>query len=353
MASTCPTLPPEVWARVVSFLSFRDASRGTLVCKAFEQAVRELDHVDLSECNSLLTTRLLLLTVARWHLRGTDTGKCLKLTMPMTRFVEDFKLPISFHRIHMTGSGVSLENMLTKTPTIATLGSSLSVLTITHAAFVKYAERPHSTCEAYFTFDVSSLANASSLQKFHIHFDKIVKAVSRYDTCRGAWLRGMEYCRAQDVRVVIESPAFTTLLNDGSPYGAGGCPRDRMVFLVRIPSQVHHLYILTDCVLCLSRPVGEKHLPKFYSGQDIAEGDPPAIFNMCLLAVQRPRLELPNTQIRRLYPGLSATFQKPLVCVTSRSTPDHIYASNLSRLAPGHCDLQLAEEVSNVSWDEE
>lgn len=344
-------LPPEIWCRVISFLSFRDASRGTLVCKAFLQAVRNLPHVDLSECNSLLKTRLMLWRAA--PVPGTDKEGSTRLTVPMIRFLEDFKLPARFCRIYMTGSGIPFENMLTKIPKLITFGFNLSVLKITHAAFVKDVECPNSTCEAYFTFDVSALAHATKLQAFHIHFDKIVQAVSRFDTCCGAWLRGMEYCQAPDVRIVIESPTFTSLLDDGQPYGAGGRLRDRMGFLVRIPSNVHQLYILTDCVLYLSRPAGDKYHPENYSGQDLTEGDPQGIFNMCLLAVQRPHIDIPNTQIRRLHPSVLAAFQRPLVCITSKSTPDHVYASNLANLAPGHYDLQLADEIPNDSWDDD
>lgn len=349
MASTA-ALPPEIWCRVIGFLSFRDASRGTLICKAFLQAVHRLPHVDLSECSSLLKTRLMLGRAAA--VPGTDKEGRMRLTVPMIRFLEDFNLR-GFHRIDMTGSGVPLENILTKIPKVITLGFNLSVLKITHAAFVKYAECPNSTCEAYFTFDVSALAHATNLQSFHIHFDRIVKAVSRYDTCCGAWLRGMEYCQARDVRIVIESPTFTSLLDDGPPYGAGGRLRDRMAFLVRIPSNVHHLYILTDCVLYLSRPAGDKYHPEIYSGQDMTEGDPQAIFNMCLLAVKRPHIDIPNTQIRRLRPNVLAAFQRPLVCITSKSTPDHVYASSLASLTSGHCDLEHADEIPNDSWDED
>ena len=154
----------------------------------------------------------------------------------------------------------------------------------------------------------------------------------------------------------MESPPFKSITDDGPSYGLGAGHSDRMSFIVRIPSRVHHLYILTDCVLSLDRPAGNKYTRgpgKDCSGQYTDEGDPQGVFNMCLLSVKRPFLDLPNTQIRRLHPCHSAAFQRPLICVTSRSTPDHVYASNLSKLVPEHSDLSLANEIPSDSWDDE
>ena len=338
-------LPPEIWSQIVGFLSFRDASRGRLICKAFNEAVDKLQHLDLSECKSLLKAQLMLCKA-----NGVTALWDRAVTVPMVRFLEDFELLRTFRSLRLTGSGIPLENMLTKIP--QTGFASLTHLTITNAAFVKWVERPNSTCEYYFTFDVSALTCASSLQSFHAHFDRIVSHTSRYDCCCGAWLRGMEFCSARDVRIVVESPVFKSILDDGPSYGVGSGLGDRMGLLVRVPSKVHHLYILTDCVLMLERPVGVKYSPEPYSGQDMDEGDPQVIFNMCLLSVKRPSLEVPYTQLRRLHPSPSANFQKPLICVTSRSTPDHVYADNLSRLVPGHCDLHLADEIPSDSWDD-
>ena len=60
MASANITLPPEVWGKIVGYLSFRDASRGRLICKAVDEVVRKYDHVDLSECKVLHKTELML-----------------------------------------------------------------------------------------------------------------------------------------------------------------------------------------------------------------------------------------------------------------------------------------------------
>ena len=127
-----------------------------------------------------------------------------------------------------------------------------------------------------------------------------------------------------------------------------------MAFCVRVPNKVHHLYIVTDCVLWLRRPAGIKHSSKLsmFSGQDVDEDDMPAIFNMCILSVKRLSYEMPNTKIRRVRPNSLATLQRPLICITSSSTPDDIYADNLSRLAPGHCDLATAEDIAHDSWDD-
>lgn len=327
----------------MGLLSFRDASRGRQTCKAFNEAVLKLQYVDVSECRSLLQTQLMLLKRA---------GTSAKLKVPFIRFLEDFPLR-GFTNIHLSGLGIPFENMLTVLPMAQIVGSNLSHLTITNAAFVKTVSVPNGTVEDYFCFDVSALAYACSLQSLYIHFDRIVQAISRYDVNCGGWLSGMEYCFARDVRIVIESPPFASLYNDLPPYGTGGGLRDRMAFRVRIPSKVHHLYIVTDCVLWLSRPAGSKYPGSPYSGRDICEDDPTEIFNMCLLSVRRPGVDIPNTQIRRLQPKASARLQSPLICVTSRSTPDFIYADNLSRHAPGHCDLTTAEEIAHDSWDDE
>ena len=138
MASTF-ALPPEIWSAIVDFLSFREASRGRVICKAFDEAVGKLKHLDLSECNSLLKTELMLCN-------ATATAGTRKLTVPMIRFLEDFQLLKRFYTVHMTGSGIPLENMLTKIPRVSGY-TGLSHLTLTNAAFVKYVERPNSTCE--------------------------------------------------------------------------------------------------------------------------------------------------------------------------------------------------------------
>ena len=346
--ATSVVLPPEIWSQIVGLLSFRDASRGRLICKAFNEAVDKLQHLDLSECKSLLKARLMLCKASAVKaLRGR-----LAVTVPMVRFLEDFQVLTRFCSRHMTGSEIPFETMLTQIPSNSRPFDGLSHLTITNAAFVKYVERPNSTCEYYFTFDASALRYAFSLQSFHAHFDRIVSHISRYDCCCGAWLSGLEYCNARDVRIVVESPIFKSILDDGPSYGAGGGLGDRMGLVARVPSKVHHLYILTDGVLMLERPIGDTYSPETYPGQDIYE-EPQVIFNMCLLSVKRPSLAVPNTQIRRIHPSALASFQKPLICVTSRSTPDHVYADNLSRLAPGHCDLHLADDIPSDSWDDQ
>ncbi len=328
---------------ILGFLSFRDAFRCRLVCKACDEAMPKIEHIDLSECKSLLK--------AQYMLCKKDIGG--ELTLPLVRFLDDFAPLRRFQSINMTGTGIPFENMLTRVPKNMAFHNALSHLTIKNAAFVKSVSCPDSTCEDYFSFDVSALEYAYNLQSLHVHFDGIRQALSRYDTNCGAWLIGMEHCHARDVRIVIESPPFTSLMNDLPPYGAGGCLRDRMAFRVRIPSKVHHLYILTDCVLWLSRPAGDTYPGVRYCGQDTPEEDASEIFNMCLLSVKRPTCDVPNTQIRRVHPSVSATFQRPLVCVTSKSTPDRIYADNLARLAPGHCDLEHAEEIPHDSWEDE
>ena len=355
---TSPLLPTEMWSVVVSFLSFRDASRGRTICKSFDEAVRRLEYLDFSECKSLLKTDLLVKNTANAAANGGL--QCTKLTVQMIRFLEEHTFPWRFPRVHLTGSEISSENMLTKIPSTSLFEKNLVHLTITNAAFVTYASRPNSTFESYFTFDVSGLAHAVRLQSFHIQFDRVREFELRGDNfCYGVWLRGMEHCRARDVRIVVELPPKTGLKSALPIWhsGAGGGLKDRMAFLVRIPSGVHHLYILTDCVLWLDRPAGDKY-PRLisemgYSDDYIRVGNPPEIFNMCLLSLKRPTLDLPNTQIRRLHPSPEAAFHRPLICVTSKCTPDHIYASNLSRLAPGHCNLSLAEEIPIDSWDDE
>ena len=167
--------------------------------------------MDLSECKSLLQTQLLLA-------RKRPFSSSRKLTVPLIRFLEESTVLLRrFGSIHMTGQGIPLENMLTILPGAATCCTVLSHLTITNAAFVATVSMPNSTCEDYFTFDVSALAYARRLQSLHIHFDRIIQATSRYDTNCGAWLRGMEHCNARDVRIVVESPPFTSLLNDLPP----------------------------------------------------------------------------------------------------------------------------------------
>ena len=161
----------------------------------------------------------------------------------------------------------------------------------------------------------------------------------------------MEYCVARHVRIVVESPPFTNLYDVLPPsYPDLGLP-NRMTFRIRTPTKIRDLYIVTDCVLVLLRPAGFKYPAS--SGQDVAEDVSAGILNMCLLSVRRPAYDIPNTQIWRLLPGASTTLQSPLICVTSRSTPDSIYADNLSRLAPGHCDLTNAEEVARHTWDDD
>ena len=277
-------------------------------------------------------------------------GGSKKLTVPLIRFLEDFRLLSYFPKICMTGLGIPLENILTQLPKTTIHGHSLTHLTITNAAFVKYVSCPNSSCEVYFDFDVSALANAGGLQCFHIHFDKIVQAVHQ-SYIQGAWLSGMEHCHAQAVRIQVESPPLASVLGGSPSFGSD----TRMVFRVRIPSRVHHLYILTDCVVQLSRPAGTKYDTSPYSGQDIWEGDvdPAGIFNLCLLSVNRPSCEIANTQIRRVHPNMSAILQRPLVLTTSNSTPDQIYAENLRKLAPGHCDLEAAAVIPCESWDDE
>ena len=323
--------PQEIWIRILDDLSYRDASRCRLVCKSFNETVLRRKHIDLSECGSLLR--------ARYSVAKALRKRPMQLTLPLVRFLEEFWYICHFQSIKLTGAGISVENMLPRIPefSIHLFYSLLSHLTITNAAFVRRVSMPDSSCEDYFNFDVSALLFAPNLQSLHIHFDRIVQAVSRYDMNCGAWLSGLETCNARDVRIIVESPPFTSVLDDLPPYGIGGSLKDRMAFLVSIPSKVHHLYILTDCVLWLDN-VRDVH---------------PEIFNLCLLSVKRPSFQIPNTQIRRVYPNATANFQKPLICITSKSTPDHIYTDNLSRLAPGHCDFEQAEEIQHDSWDDE
>ena len=127
---------------------------------------------------------------------ATATGGTRKLTVPMVRFLEDFQLIHSFYTVHMAGSGIPFENMLTKIPeTLAADHSGLSHLTLTNGAFVKSALRPNSNSayvEYYFTFDVSALVYAPNLQSFHAHFDRIVSRITSGPSS-GAWLSGMEH----------------------------------------------------------------------------------------------------------------------------------------------------------------
>ena len=43
--ATTFALPPEIWSAIVDLLSFREASRGRLICKAFNKAVGKLNHL--------------------------------------------------------------------------------------------------------------------------------------------------------------------------------------------------------------------------------------------------------------------------------------------------------------------